>query len=205
MNTGRTNPDDHSQAEPSELTQYPKFVPTKLETTNWENLSPDQRAAFLLEANSEFTERINELATSANLCVERYKEFSSKHRWWKSALILLSGIVAILNLLATTKASAEWTYHPFPLLAAVAAVLLTIVANFDSFYNFGERAQVYREARELFVDARRQLAIDWDSSVRPLGDLPEACRNADEMYRRCIAIDRELRARFRKLTTIPEH
>ena len=66
--------------------------------------------------------------------------------------------------------------------------------------NARERAQAYRESRELFLDVAREFDRRWDIYVRPIGDHPEACLNASELYRQLVAKDRELRAKFKELT-----
>ena len=84
--------------------------------------------------------------------------------------------------------------------ASIFAVMVTIVATLEGFTNAAERAQGYRESREMFVDVRREFVAAWETYVLPLKDSPEACTNAAELHRRLIAADRELRARFKNLT-----
>ena len=40
----------------------------------------------------------------------------------------------------------------------------------------------------------------WEIYVLPLGDSPEACLNAVELYRRIVLKDRELRGKLKELT-----
>ena len=108
--------------------------------------------------------------------------------------------MAIVNLISAHRWVQESTKGLFPIAAAVLAVTLAILANLESFSNSFEKAQGYRESRELFLDVAREFDRRWDVYVRSLGDSPEACVNAAELYRQIAARDRELRAKFKELT-----
>jgi hypothetical protein len=118
-------------------------------------------------------------------------------------VIVGTGLIALLNILVT-HASAMGDKAPWggwlSVVASVFAVLVTILATLEGFANSAERAQAYRESREMFVDVRREFAAAWDAYVEPLKDGPEACANAAELHKRLITADRELRARFKNLT-----
>jgi hypothetical protein len=155
--------------------------------------------------NARYTALLDEIFVSANLSVEQYQKLSNSNRSWRRRLILGTGIVAIVNLLAAHKIPESFPrLHNLnwllPIVAAVVAAILAILANLESFYNFSERAQAYRESRDIFLDAGRDFVRLWDSYVNPLGDSPAAYSNAAELYRRLVAKDRELRRKFKELT-----
>jgi hypothetical protein len=169
-------------------------------TETWVQSDVEQRKQLLIEIDTRYREYLDELYKNANLCVERYGTFSLEHTKWRRRLIIGTGIVAIVNLVAANKRIADLSYNFVPIAAAVCALALAILANLESFYNWLERAQAYRESRELFLDAAREFDRVWDVYVRPFEDKPEACANAVELYKRIVAKDRELRSKFKELT-----
>jgi hypothetical protein len=162
--------------------------------------------------DERYKEILNEIFASANLSVAQYQKLSNSNRIWRRRLILGTGLVAIVNLLAAHKIPAGTFPHlsdlmngVIPIAAAVIAAVLAILANLESFYNFSERAQAYRESRDIFLDAGRDFVRLWDSYVGPLGDSTGAYTNAAELYRRLVAKDRELRRKFKELTETPRN
>jgi hypothetical protein len=172
----------------------------QIELKMWATISPEMRKEQLQAFNERYHGILDELYISANLCVDRYQSFSKAHTKWRWALILGTGFIAIVNLLAAYKRVQETTGSLFPIGAAVFAIILAILANLESFSNSLEKAQGYRESRELFLDVAREFDRRWDIYVRPLGDSAEACVNATELYRQIAVRDRELRAKFKELT-----
>jgi hypothetical protein len=172
----------------------------QIELKMWATISPEMRKEQLQGFNDRYHGVLDELYISANLCVDRYQAFSKAHTRWRWTLILGTGFIAIVNLLAAHKWVQERTGGLFPIAAAVLAVVLAILANLESFSNSLEKAQGYRESRELFLDVAREFDRRWDIYVRPLGDSAEACVNATELYRQIAVRDRELRAKFKELT-----
>ena len=158
---------------------------------------------------------LDEFFTSANKCVQQYQNYSQLHTRWRRNIIIGTGIVTVVNVLAAAMRSpstrdaasvvaANWlsavATNWLPTFAAVCAAFLGILASLESFYDSPGRAQAYRESREIFLDAGREFNRLWDSYVRPFGIAPEACVNASELYRRIIVKDRELRLKFTELT-----
>jgi hypothetical protein len=148
---------------------------------------------------------LNEIFSSANLSLAQYQKLSSSNIIWRRRLILGTGVVAIVNLLAAHKIPEKVPYFTdlnglIPIVAAVFAATLAIMANLESFYHFSERAQAYRDSRDIFLDAGRDFVRLWDIYVLPFGDSPGAYTNAAELYRRLVAKDRELRRKFKELT-----
>jgi hypothetical protein len=172
----------------------------QIELKMWTAISSEMRKEQLQGLNDRYHDILNELYTSANLCVDRYQTFSKAHTRWRWTLILGTGCIAIVNLIAAHKLIQEKTGGLFAIGAAVLAVILAILANLESFSNSLEKAQGYRESRELFLDVAREFDRRWDVYVRPWSDAAEACLNATELYRQIAVRDRELRAKFKELT-----
>jgi hypothetical protein len=164
----------------------------------WEQL-PD-RQSYLLEINTAFHDYLNELITAANACVDGYEKYWHRHEHWRKTVIISTGTVAALNLLATNRWKPDWLATGMSMLAALAAVALTVLANLESFGNSLDQAYALREAREFFLDASREFDRLWNTHVIPLGESAEACANAAELYRRIVIADSELRGRLKELT-----
>jgi hypothetical protein len=172
----------------------------EVELESWTDAGAELRIQLLEEMGSRFYLYLDELYNAANLSVERYQTLSDGHARWRRTLIIGTGILAIINLLAANSDLAKATLNIVPIAAAVAAVVLTVLANLESYYNYANRAQAYRESRELFLDAAREFERAWNVYVRPFGDGPEAWANGAELYKRIVAKDRELRSAFKDLT-----
>ena len=164
------------------------------------NLDADERAKLIGYLNLRYTGYLNDLYESANICVDRYDEFTERHRTRRYIIIIGTGVVAIINLLAANKALSTWSNNIIPITAAIVALALAVLANLETFHNSAEHAQAYRESRELFLDAAREFDRVWSVSVVPLGDSAEAYSNAVELYKRIVAADRDLRSKFKELT-----
>jgi hypothetical protein len=173
----------------------------QIELANWADIASDTRIEQLKTLDDRYHGILDELYGAANLCVARYEEFSRSHARWRRTLIIGTGAIALVNLGAVhqTKWFADHP-HILPIGAAVCAIVLAILANLESFTNSLEKAQAYRESRELFLDVAREFDRRWDVYVRPFAETPEACSNAAELYRQVVVRDRELRAKFKEIT-----
>lgn len=170
---------------------------TRLDLEGWSRRSEDERRSYLEALQVRFRALLVELHGFSDLCVGRFQELSARHQLWRKRVIVGTGAVAIINLLA---AYFNEAYGWFSLIAALAAGILAMSANLESFHNSLEHAQAYRESRDLFLDASREFERLWQAHVVPFSDHPEACANATELTRRIVAKDRELRAKFKELT-----
>jgi hypothetical protein len=179
-----------------------------LSEAEWLDTPSEQQMELLNDIKSKYFRYVEELYVTANLCVDKFEDCSGNYLFWRRMVILGTGVVAIVNLLATHNRKREtpdgtWiTYAEMllPSIAAICALVLSIFANLESFYNWSDKAQVYRESRELFLDAGREFERAWDVYVRPHFDNYEAWKNSVELYRRVTVKDRELRGAFRELT-----
>ena len=165
----------------------------------WRVIASESRIEQLKALDGRYHSLLDELYDSANLCVQRFQGFSKAYTRWRHTIILGTGFVAIVNLLAANKYIREHI-EGIAVIAAACAVILAILANLESFSNSLEKAQAYRESREMFLDVAREFDRRWDIYVRPLGDSPEACVNASELYRQVVVRDRDLRAKFKELS-----
>ncbi|HYK36988.1 DUF4231 domain-containing protein [Alloacidobacterium sp.] len=174
-----------------------------MEADSWQEMDEEQRAKLIEYVNLRYTGYLNDLYESANICVERYDASTARYRIWRHIIIIGTGIVAIINLLAANRDHLVFWYlkgNAIPILAAIAALVLAVLANLETFYNSAEQAQAYRESRELFLDAAREFDRVWNVSVVHLGDSAKAYANAIELYKRIVAADRDLRGKFKELT-----
>jgi hypothetical protein len=174
-----------------------------LQPIAWAALSLEQQKKFVDNTYSEYAALIGEIVTTSDHCVDKYEQFMRAHVRWRWAVIISTGFIALLNIMVTHSSAINpkpWWAGSLSVTASVFAVLVTIVATLEGFTNSAERAQGYRESREMFVDVSREFTAAWDNFVEPLKDGPEACANAAELHKRLIAADRELRARFKNLT-----
>jgi hypothetical protein len=166
----------------------------------WSALLETQRMELLGQLSERYQQYLAELGESANLCVDRYQQFARSNKAWRIRIIVGTGVVAIVNLLATNASWSRHTYDVLPIIAAILAITLTILANLESFLNPPEKMQAYRESREMFLDAARDFERAWNVYVRPFSGEVQAWTNAVELYRRIVIRDRELRGVFRDLT-----
>jgi hypothetical protein len=176
-----------------------------LQAIKWETLEADQRERFLTQTWKEYTYLVNELMETSNDCVDKFQQYSRLHVRWRWTVIICTGVIALLNVGVSTSnsssvnhsgASVQW----LSVLASLFAVAVTILATLEGFTNAAERAQGYREAREIFIDICREFSSAWETYVDPLQQSAEACSNAAELHRRLITADREARSRFKDLT-----
>jgi hypothetical protein len=172
----------------------------EVEREMWISVSSEVRIEQVSLLDQRYHQLLDEIYDSANLCVDRHQSLSLLHSLWRKIVIIGTGTVAIVNVLAAYKTSGHNLFEHGPLIAAILAGTLVILVNLESFLNARERAQAYRESRELFLDVAREFDRRWDIYVRPMSEHPEACLNASELYRQLVAKDRELRAKFKELT-----
>jgi hypothetical protein len=181
-----------------------------LQPVRWAELGPEQRQAYLERTFTEYGKLLNELIDASNGCVEKYAEFTKAHVIWRWTVIIGTGTIALLNIIGTwihvhfgqlTIPGGDRLFaDSFGIVTSVFGVVVTIVATLEGFSNSAERAQGFRESREMFLDTSREFTAAWETYVGPLSDTAEACQNACELNRRLIQADRDLRSRFKDLT-----
>ena len=179
---------------------------TEVNIKNWSARSKKERIAYLSTVEKFYFAIVDEFLKSSNLCVERHRIYNERHTNWRWLLILATGVLALLNLYAA------WDPPPnFPLphdrqilslVAAAYAASLIVLGNLEAFSKSLERAQAYRQARELFLNANRQYEQHWHSYVRPFGDSASACVNASKLHEMLVSKDVEVRETVKESTDI---
>jgi hypothetical protein len=146
---------------------------------------------------------LEEFRVSANEFVTQYRDNSDLGRRWRFWLIVLTGGLALLNVLASSWPDGPYSedirrYMTFA--AAVYAVLLALGTNIESFHNYADKKLSARESRELFLDAYREFGMLRLAYVYPFGTSPQGCFNLHALYKRLVAKDAELRRKLKQLT-----
>lgn len=168
----------------------------------------EERENFLNAIYKSYHNIIDEFYVSANKSAELFTQLSKKHKRWRWTIIIFTGFVVVVNLIAAyvvanfAKQGSDGGSSPaaWPLAAAIVAALLAILANLENFANPLERSQQFRESREIFLTAAREFEGRWKIYVVPYWPEAEACINAAELYPRLLTRDSELRAKLRELT-----
>lgn len=199
---------------PAEPGDWPSLPPTpspelaKWTSYDWKGSTREVRVAYYNQIDILYRAILNEFLAESNSCVERVEEAKRSYTRWRLTLIITTGGLAIVNLLAayastTTDGNTTWDFlkTSLPLFAAVYAAVLAIATNLESFYNFPVKAQAYRESRDLFLDAYREFELLWQLRVRPFYPRPETCVNAAEVYLALVQRDRDLRRKLKELTS----
>jgi hypothetical protein len=166
----------------------------------WDALTNEERRGLIQILDGSYKEYLENLYKTADLCVDKYNDFTKSHVRWRRIAIIGSAILACLNFMATSSRLANWEYRLIPIVAAIAALILALLANLETFSNSAEKAQTFRESRELFLDAAQEFDRVWTVHVIVLGDTLDAYANAAELYKRIIATDSELRSKFKEQT-----
>lgn len=175
------------------------------------NRTQEERVAFVEKLAERFDARVRGFIDYTNWCQDLTLRYENDHKRWRRRVIMFTGILATLNFLAAagafTGALGEglnpvwtWSFVVLTGLAAVWAVVLTVTANLENLNNSLEKAQSYREARELFLDAARKFNQAWIAHIDPFNLDPESCINATELYRRINERDQDLRRKLRELS-----
>ncbi len=175
---------------------------------DWSEPSTTQndRKAYIDGLKASYQVLLDEFVATADACVDRTDSLEVLNRKWRWTIILGTGVVAIINILAANivtlsdgeagKAAA----NAISIFAAVTAAVLAVLANLENFTGAQRRAQGFRQARERFLDASREYEQLWNTYVNPFYPRAEACMNAISLIRMLVEKDRELRDRLVELT-----
>lgn len=173
----------------------------------WSKVQEDERCSYLRQVAKFYYALVDEFLDSSNRCVDNYENAKKSYTRWRWLMVWLTGTLAVGNVILASISRQEFKerFWPFmqdwlPLIVAIYAAVIAIFANLHSLYNHLERAQGFREARELFLDAHRDYEMMWQTQVLPFGSRSSACVNAGILYERIVARDRQLRARVKELT-----
>ena len=169
-----------------------------LSVTGWDVLTDEEKRGLIGILDGSYKEYLGNFYKTADLCVDKYNDFTKNHVRWRRTAIIGSGILACLNFMAASNRIKNWESGLIPIVAAIAALTLALLANLETFSNSAEKAQTFRESRELFLDAAQEFDRVWTVHVIALGDTLEAYTNAAELYKRIIVTDSELRSKFKE-------
>ena len=183
-----------------------------LETSHayWSDPSTTQndRKAYIDGLKASYQSLLDEFIASADACVDYTDYLDRVNKKWRWIVILGTGVVAIVNILAANFVTAgNWApaANVLSVTAAVAAAILAILANLENFIGAQRRAQGFRQARERFLDASREYEQLWNTYVNPFYPRAEACMNSIILIRMLVEKDRELRDRLVELTKAKGH
>lgn len=169
----------------------------------WAGQDDDARANACQQLDEYYETLLEEFRVGANVFVSQYNDNSDLGRRWRFWLILSTGGLALVNVLASSwpdgwnggQVRGVMTFG-----AAVYAVLLALATNMESFHNYADKKLNARESRELFLDAYREFEMLRLTHVNPFGSTPQGCFNLHALYRRLVAKDVELRRKLKQLT-----
>ena len=197
-------------AEPSGLNRKNQYIGIQIEQELaeqteefWANQSQKDRRHYYSQIDLNYHTIADEFFKLADMSVDRFSEFTKSHITWRRWVTILTGGLVILNLIAayTVGSTNPWLKH-LPLVAAIFAAIISIYCNLENLYKYAERAQAYREVREILLSAAREYEMLWHVYVRPFSDSPMACVNAAKIYRQIVEKDQEIRGQAKELTKI---
>jgi hypothetical protein len=166
---------------------------------DWNALSDEARRVLIQNIDRNYQQYLGNFYSTADRCVDKYNDLTRAHGRWRRTAIFGSGFLACVNFMAASSRLANWKSGVIPIIAAISALILALLANLETFSNAAEKAQTFRESREFFLDAAQEFDRVWTVYVVALGDSLQAYVNAVELYKRIISADSELRSSFKEL------
>ncbi|MGR3343989.1 MAG: hypothetical protein ACU0DI_12310 [Paracoccaceae bacterium] len=186
-------------------------------TVDFEAMKPPEIDAFLELIFVDYDSILTDWHKNSQLSSDEFKKFSEKGHQWRHRLIWLTGTVAILNTAAAFSLIEKFKFDLPPngqalaganvitlaailtVVAALVAVLATILGNIENFMAYPARAVRKREAREIYFSAYWKFRSKWLSGVVALGKTPNACANAALLYSDIVAAVVEIRENIKEL------
>jgi hypothetical protein len=172
---------------------------------DWEGQDHKRLAQYYAQTQSDFWYIVDGYRNQANDAVAAYRDAARSHGEWRFWMIIATGILALINVLAAVQALKEGPQWIPALLSAVAAVYagcLTVAGNVESFLNWSERAVGFRESRELLLNKYREYSSKWVYYVEAFGITPKACVNAGQLYRELVDSDQDARQKLKQLIEV---
>jgi hypothetical protein len=177
----------------------------------WRSVAEEERKDFYETAQKFYHSTLEEFRNGANDSVKEFKKFRARNTKWRLTLIILTGGLAILNVLGANKwplptnpATNVSANQVLSLMAAVYASILALLTTVEGFFKYPDQKATSRESRELYLDAYRTYEMLWLAKVYPFGYSPEGCFNASGLYRQLVSKDIELRRKMIGLTETQE-
>lgn len=170
----------------------------------WSGMAEEDREKCHTLIETYYQNLLEQFLEGANGAVKDYTRYGRRGKQWRTALIVLMGLLAVLNILATSWPT-QWdptkTHREYiSFAAAIYASLLAMLANLESFFNYTDKKTSTRESRELYLDAFREFEMLRLVHVYPFGLDAQACFNFSRLYRRLVVKDLELRRKILQLT-----
>jgi hypothetical protein len=202
---GPTPEDELQAAEAAAMARLASMPGASLEY--WASLDDESREQCYDQLATYYGGLLEEFRVSANQSVAQYLGFSRLGQRWRLWLIVLTGLLALLNVLATSWPDAldgkdVRGYISFA--AAIYAVLLALGTNLESYSNFADKKLGARDSRELYLDAYREFEMLRLTHVYPFGYSPQGCFNFHLLYRQLVEKDVELRRKLKQLSETNE-
>jgi hypothetical protein len=170
----------------------------------WKHQDRKVVARYYARTEEDFFGIIDPYVEQANVHTRVYKRYARSNARFRFWMIMATGGLAIINVLAALGDTKQWgpASHYLSVLAAIYAAGLTVAGNAESFFNWGEKATGFREARDLLLDRYQEFRAKWIYCVQAHGRTPKACVNAGRLYGQLIDADQELRQKLKELTEI---
>lgn len=167
---------------------------------HWQKQSRQDCEAYLEFVKAEKDYILKEFLDSSNDYAILHSKSQKKYTCWRMSIICMTATVAALNILATMRISGELKLVAWiSILAAVVATLLAMVVNIENLMNYSQRANNFRESRELYLTHYRSFREYWTTQVIAYGPSAIACSNASLLYRRLVSVDKEAREFVKKM------
>jgi len=172
---------------------------------DWESQDPQTVEQYYAQTESDFLSIVDSYRQQANDAVAAYRDAARSHGRWRFWMIIATGILALINVLAAVqllKDGPQWIPALLSAAAAVYAGCITVAGNVENLLNWSERAAGFRESRELLLSQFREYSSKWVYYVEAYGKTPRACVNAGQLYRELVDSDQGLRQKLKQLTEV---
>jgi hypothetical protein len=168
----------------------------------WKHQDRKVVARYYTRTEGDFFGIIDDYVEQANVHTRQYKLFAQSNARWRFWMIMATGGLAIINVLAALDVIKQWepASRYLSMLAALYAAGLTVAGNAENFFNWSEKATGFREARDLLLDRYQEFRSQWIYCVEAYGRTPKACVNAGRLYGQLIDADQKLRQKLKQLT-----
>jgi hypothetical protein len=170
---------------------------------DWERQDQKIIADYCTQTEREFFAIIDEYVADADEVTRKYKACEKSHARWGLSIIIATGILALINLCAALNWTDQCVVSQFlNAFAGGFAICLTAARHAENSFNWGEKANGFREARELLLNRYQEYRSKWICFVVAYGETPIACMNAGRLYRQLVDSDQDLRQNLKQLTTV---
>jgi hypothetical protein len=169
---------------------------------DWKHQDRKVVARYYAQTENDFFGIIDDYVAQANVHTRQYQRCAQSNARWRFWMIMATGGLAVINVLAALDLAKQWEPAPryLSVLAAIYAASLTVAGNAENFFNWAEKATGFREARDLLLDRYHEFRAKWIYCVEAYGRTPKACMNAGRLYGQLVDSDQKLRQKLKQLT-----